>query len=342
MPVVIIPSGASSTAGVSLLTLRQRLADELGFYHGTTATATVANGDAARVMLVEELRDDEAGYELPGSAVWVYVRTGAQAGAQRRVLLQDGYLGNYGGLRVSRPFGAALASGSAIEVTSPLPVKRTGLVKGLNDCINEALFRLPVEARISFTGNGTDQQALTTYPWLTNEDQILGLYDRASTVNASDAMGPSPYGFRLASNGATHTLVTERRYSAADTFEAAIVVEGDRLIYDGATWAYATTPGLTSDSHRAAAPEHWVLAFAMVKALQQLEKMVWMRNGVERQARIDAVTEIQRRRATWALAAQRIALHEFPRPAQKRSTPILSGTSTTEPTNGGTWSSWPA
>ena len=46
----------------------------------------------------------------------------------------------------------------------------------------------------------------------------------------------------------------------------AVVIRGDRLIYDGASWTYATTAGLQDDNDRAAVLEEQAVAFAMVKA----------------------------------------------------------------------------
>src|SRR5688572_13972666 len=102
----------------------QRLADELGWRTSTTATATASVGDTTRVVLADEVRDDEAGQGLV-SGQWLYVRSGVLAPTQRRILRHNaGHLGPMGAVTLSRPLSSALINGSAIDITSPLPVVR--------------------------------------------------------------------------------------------------------------------------------------------------------------------------------------------------------------------------
>jgi hypothetical protein len=342
MPPLILPSDLSG-GGIPLRTYRNPLADELGFLLETSVRVAAAHTSARRVVLADDFRDDEAGSELlPGGGGYLYVRTGDEAGTQNRIIAtsEAGYDGPRGMVTLARPFAAPLAAGTVVEVTSPLPVKRYGGVKGLDDCINEALARLPVIARITLTGSGYDQYSLEDYPWLTHEDQIVGIYDRSSGASSLYALAPSAYGFRIDGDGVARTLVTERTYSAADTVELAVAVPGDRLIYDGAQWTYAAEPGLQDENDRGAAPEHWVVAFGMVKALQFLERMV-LRQGGDREARLDAVREIRDRKDTWDLTAKRIMLHEFPRAVARRTGSALAGYATTQPTTDSGWSTWP-
>jgi len=324
---IIIPSGGGggAVAGVTLTTYRRALADQLGMLLVTTSgLATV--GDTTRIVLSEDFRDDEAGYDFMGRP-WVYVSSGAQAGTQRRIVSQPetGYQGAGGALVLSRPFSSALPSGSIIEITSPLPSKRHLAVKGLNECINEALALLPIRARIVFTGNGTDQHDLEDYPWLTSEDEILGIYDSYPGGATTDALTRSPHSFRVVENGVDRTLVTDIRYSAAQTFELAVIVRADRLVHDGTGWIYATTPGLQADSWMAAAPERWVTAFGMVKASQFLYRMVQQRKDLDRQEKGSLLADIDRERRVWARAAMAIRVNEFPRPVANPLRGLISG-----------------
>lgn len=341
---LVLP-GDLSGGGILLRQYRMALADQIGFLIETSVSVAAAHGEARRVVLADEFRDDDAATMdlLPGGGIYLYVRSGDQTGSQRRALLgsEAGYDGPRGMVTLSRPFDAPLAAGTVIDATSPLPVKRHLGIKGLDDCINEALARLPLVVRLTLTGDGTDQHSLSAHPWLTHDDQILGLYD-SWTVTTGNALAPSPYGARIDTNGVARVLVTERAYTTGETAEVAAVVPADRLIYDGAQWTYATTPGLHDENDRAAVPEHWVTAFAAVKALQFLERLTMQRRDVSRDERLDMVTEIRSRRATWTQAAKRIMLTEFPRPTQKRTPALLSGSLATE--NGWTesgLSSWP-
>ncbi len=328
MPPIIIPASATSGTGSTLATLRHRLADELGFYASTTVTSVAASGEAARVVLADELRDDEAGYEFLGMP-WVYVVSGAQIGTQRRALGQPsvGYQGNYGGLFLSRPYAAALASGVTIEVTSPLPVKRHLAIKGLNDLVNEALARIWIEARISLTGNATRSYSLASYPWLQTYEQTRGIWD-SRQYGTSYPTELSACRYRIATNGITRTLVADAIYATSETFELAVIVRADRLVYDGASWAYVAqnaAPGLLGDTYQAAAPEEWVVAIGMVKALQHLTKLTEAHRSLSDDERARVLTGIAQRRRVWALTAASIVADEMPRPLPERTEPLVMG-----------------
>lgn len=345
LPFIIPSSTLSVSSSSGLLTYRRALADELGMLHVMLVGAASA-GDTTRVVLADDLRDDEAGYALWGTP-WVYVTTGAQAGAQRRVLDQmgTGYQGPAGALLVSRQFNAALLAGTTVEITSPLPVARHLGVKGLNDCVNEALARTPAVATLTLelTGGSTDSLSLDDYPWLTHEDQILSIRDRYGVVGVNAARSTGlPY--RIDADGATRSLVFGRSYSPGETVEVRVSLPGDRLIYDGSAWAFATDdPGLQDDDDRAAVPDHWVLAFGMVAALRFLERLVARRRDIDKDERADMLGEIRERLAQWSITAQRLRLTEFPRGEPRRSASLLGTTLTrtdstiTDPTG----SAWP-
>lgn len=325
VPFIVVSGGSTTATGPSLLTLRNRLADELGFYHPTTVTAATG-GDPTRVVIAAELEDDEEGADLLARR-WLYVRTGAQAGVQRRIVSQPGvgYQGGQSALIMSRAFAAALVSGSAVEVTSPLPVKRHLGVKGLNDCITEALGMLRLAVRITLTGTGTYQQDLSAYPWLTSVDQTRGIYDTVNLIGGSPPI-LSGYGYDFVSNGATRTLVTEWPYTTADTYYLDAVIRGDRLVYDGSAWVYLDPddpPGLLDDTYRTAAPEHWVLTFGMVVALRQVQKMLLADGSLPRDEKQMLLADVAQRKRHWSWAARTIVLKEFPPPLQIRSTPLI-------------------
>jgi hypothetical protein len=316
----VIPE--ADAGGVSLAALRRRLADEFGFWHLTTVTSQATTGEAARLVLSDDVRDDEAGYPWLGTP-WVYAATGAQERTQRRVVEQGGYLGQYGALTVSRPFGGALAPSSVLDLTSPFPMKRSLGLKGYIDLDNEALARIWVEARIAILGNGTDSYSLADYPWLDRGDaQIRGVVDDVGFPTGTSPR-QAPGAFRVVTDGTDRTLLVTGRYPASETFYLDVIVRADRLIYDGAGWGYATTPGLQNDSYRAAAPEDWVLAFAMVKACQQLDKVIRADRRMSAQERAAHLAENTERRLTWAAAAAHLKRTAFPQPYLRSSAPLV-------------------
>lgn len=336
MPALIFPftSPAPSTAfGISLQAYRRDLAATLGLFEVDTVTTLATGGEAARLVLVDALRDDERDddhYSSYGDT-YAYVTTGAQAGEQRRIL-DRGYEGPLGGLRVSRPFAAPLAASDQVEFSAPLPAKTIQGIKGLNAIVNEALERCRVGARLSIVGNGTLGYSLNAYPWL-REDAIDGIFDRRGWMSAQPLRRESA-GFEVAVNGADLTLLTDATYSSAETFELSVLIEGGRWVKTAGTWAYTTT-GLVNDTDEASVPLHWARAFGMVKALQHLKRMTLRDHTLDKEAKGGRLATLEDEIHHWALAAVGIERSEFPRRATRRATPIVSIRSFSSAMSGG-------
>jgi hypothetical protein len=329
LPFIIASSALVAAGGTSLLTYRRALADELGMLH-VMLVGAASVGDTTRIVLADELRDDEAGHDFLGSP-WVYVATGAQAGAQRRVLDQPetGYQGPAGALVVSRPFTAALAAGTTVEITSPLPVKRHLGIKGLNDCVNEALMRCPALATLTLelTGDDTsDRLALDDYPWLTHADQILEI-DNLYGVTGAASSYPTGLPYSIVANGASRELVLGRQYSSGETIEIQVLLSGDRLVYDGSAWGYPDVPGLQGDDDQAAIPEHWVTTFGMSRALRFLYRLTSQDRTLDPNERRARLADLMVERQKWANACMVLRDREFPRARVVSGRPLVSGTS---------------
>jgi hypothetical protein len=314
VPPIIGPASSSSATGATRKTIRRRLADELGMYGAYAVSSTPSASvtpDAARQVLVTSIGSDGVPEDyLNGS--YVYAVDGTQAGETRKVL-SGTFDGPIGSLLLDRPFSAALASGTEVEITSPLPVGRWLNLKGLHEAINEALARIWVAARLTMTGNGTYSYSLDAYPWITDPDQIRLLQD-SYYYGSSRPADRSPYSVRMVVNGASRTLVVDAIYSSADTFYLDVFVRGDRYVSDGTTWAYQTTPGLQSDLYQCAAPEEQVVAFAMTKCLQAERRLIISNKTIDKTERSEMLRENGRRTLTWARAAARIKREQFPKP----------------------------
>lgn len=314
MPPIIGPATASTATGVTREAYRRRLADELGSLAVLTVSSTASTSvtpDAARQVLVTALTVDQVP-ESNFDGYYVYVNDGTQAGETRRVL-EGSFDGPIGSLLLDRPFSAALASGSEIELSSPLGGGRYLAVKGLNECVNEALARIWTVGRISVTGNGTYEYSLAAYPWITDSDQIRAL-DDSIYYQTNRPADRSMLPFRVVQNGATRTLVTQYKYTSADTFYMEVFVRGDRLVSDGSTWAYQTAPGLQNDAYQAAVPEDVCVAFAMVKALQAHRRVLLADPRTDKQTRRELLIENERRTLSYARMAARIKREQFPQP----------------------------
>lgn len=324
----IVVTAVVTGTGSSLLALERWLARELGFYLATTVTTQASGGDAARVVIAEEIRDDESGYTFLGKP-WVYVRTGAQAGTQRRVLDDPdaGYQGARSAVLVSRPFAAPLAVPSVVEFTAPLPVRSHLGIRGLRECIQSALELIRVQVRLDVVGNGTYEYDLASYP-IYQAGQIVGISDQQYDP-ASPAL-ESPYLAELVVDGVDRTLVTRTAYSTADTFRLDLIVSADRLVSDGTTWTFIAqngTTGLQGDAYQTAAPENWVRQFAMREALAATIDLVEASDlpDAQKDRRIQRLREQHRMRSA---AAARIKLLEFPRPRPGRAEPLVITPST--------------
>lgn len=325
MPVPqIIASSTVAGSGPTRQTLWLRLARELGRLHLTQVSTTATHGEAARVILGDELRDDEAGYDyLPNP--WVYVYSGAQSGMQRRALRDDArYVGNYGALTLSRPFAAAVTAGSQLAISSPLPIKAHLGVKGVIDFVGEGLERLWVVARLAFTGNATYSYDLAAYPWLTQYEQTRGIYD-TRFLSSTQPPRLSSLGYRISTNGVTRALIPQTLYNTSETFYLEVLVRGDRLVYDGASWSYLDTPGVTDDTYQVAADIEHVVAIGMAKALAYLMELTEEDESLGDTVRARRLARYQRRRAVWGRAAANVILEEMPTPLPEVTDSMVSG-----------------
>jgi hypothetical protein len=318
VPVGIGPaSGAAAASGVALTAYRSALADQLGLYDGTLVVTALGSGpDGRRYLILDGLRDDEAARDAWAGG-YAYAHT-APVGTQFK-LLGQGYHGQFGAVAVANPPASAVPIGTAVELSSPLPIKRRGAILGIDDLINIALRRCPVRARLHFTGDATREHSLLGYPFVESEDDILGLYDTLSYGIAGAPLEPSDWGFRLTADGASKTLVTDATYASGAAFDAEVLVKGDRLVNDGTGWLYPTTPGLLDDAYQAAVPLAWVVAFGMVEGIKELMKLVRMDRSLDRAERAVRLTELAAEAVHWGRSANRIAVAEFPKLTTRRT-----------------------
>lgn len=323
---IVVPS-LSSAVGTTRRRYRNRLAQELGRWMETTVAQGAPVGETGRVVLADEFRDDDAGtpFGWPADS-WLYVRDGEQADTQRRVVSEPGtgWQGPAGAVTLARPLDGTLEGGTAVELTSPLPCGDSNGIKGLNTLIDEGLRCCRVRVLLEFTGNGGYAYDLDDYPWLYHEGQTGGIYDASYLVVSDPPMRNPSSTYRIESNGVTRRLITDlRSYADSETFAVEAFVRADLLVYDTSSWTYPDTPGLAGDLWQAAAPEHWVIAFAMVKALDVLTRMVRQRRDLSREDRADWLAEIIESRRTWFAAARAIQIYELPRTPVGRVEPMV-------------------
>lgn len=343
-PLILGPSVSSVASGVSLRVARRDIADQIGelaVVTVTTAASTSTSPDAARQMISLGLQADGLD-PLRFDGFWAYVVDGDQAGEVRRVLGAT-YQGGWGDLLLDRPFSAPLAAGTEVELTDSLPAGGTSggrwlSIKTINDIIVEACKRLPVEAVISLTGDGTRSLSLADYAFVESAEDVDMLRDRYPGLASTDPTERSPYNWEVRGDGATKTLITDLTYASGETVEVVVRRRAHTLVRVAGTWASSTT-GPTNDSDEVAVPLHWLRTWGCGKAFEAMrsyairEKARVARDRtldrLEKAALLGALDErigyCDERYGHWAGVAALLVEREFPRPSSRRTTPIVSG-----------------
>lgn len=289
------------------------LAAALG-HHETYTTDAVADGtEALRQIVCSRLVDDEMGQDALAGR-YAYVHSGDQSGHQAR-LISTGYHGPLGITEISRPLTAALASGTEVDITSPLPHETHLGVKGLHQIVVDGLAVTTIEYRVSFSGNATESYSLLAdEDYIDQDTRVDSIWDTYNGATASAPYGRSPFPARIEVSGGTRTLILGRTYSASETFQARILRQGHNLVRSNGAWGLSTT-GPIADDQAAAVPVSWFLPFGMVKALQVIADLIERDETISEPTRLRRLTTNARDRQKWAAAAVEIAENAFPRPS---------------------------
>lgn len=268
----VLPPVGSSTTGITLAQYRRSLADEVGRLAilMTTSTPSIATTpDALRQILASEMQADG---QLPDSldGCWVYVVDGAQAGAVRRIL-SGTYDSGDASILVDRPFAAALASGTEIEITDTLPAKRYGLTIGFREVINTALETLPVPDRVDIDIVANQlRYSLAGYAWPIKG--LGGVYEpRASS---DDPLIPTYQSVGLSFDADEPQLVLGSGFSTgtADEFTVELLRPATTWIRVGGSWIDSTT-GLVNESDAALYDVKTVVVKAIPTAKERIARL---------------------------------------------------------------------
>lgn len=246
------------------------LARELGSSQSFTATSTSADAtDAARQIISTDLLTD-SDVSTTYANEWVYALDGALAGQQRRVR-NAGFDPDTGTLTLTRAFGSTPQSGVAWMLTSPLPVISQYGVKGLRECINEALRVMTATDFIAFTGVADQPRYtldLTTYPWMIEKRRLIKLW--RPYPNATDERKPDTRTFAYIADYETPAIQPSSGYDTGDAFEMEVRRPANSRLKISGTWANQTTydAGLVADADEALPPLDDVVAMAFCEAYQ--------------------------------------------------------------------------
>lgn len=112
---------------------------------------------------------------------WAYLNatTGVNLAAQRDILSPGGYDADNGSFTVARAYSTIVAATMGFEVSTRMPAITSELgFLGIREIANDVLLSIPPIDMLPVSGV-TAQSAYdvtTTYPWLVDKSQILGIY----------------------------------------------------------------------------------------------------------------------------------------------------------------------
>lgn len=274
LPAVGDSGSSGSVAGYTLELYRRRLLRKIGRFALLTTTSTpltTVTPDWLRQVLCAGIADD--GKPMSRfNGFWLYVCDGAQAGEVRRVL--DGqYHGGLGSLLLDRPFSAALASGTTIELSDTLPAVQHGEIDGAREVINEALETLPVIDVVSVSAVTNQREYSLVYPWPVKVAPHVYAPLGASDVLAETSLrmlSPGTVGFRQDADQSY--VVLPHAYNTGQTFYLGLLRPADTWISVSGSWA-SSSVGLVNDSDRALYAPGSVVRAAAPLALGRLANL---------------------------------------------------------------------
>lgn len=231
----------------SLLTLRRACAVELG-PHIVGTTSSVAT-DTSSFVASTLINSNVNVSRFVGC--WAYFLTAPHDGVQRETLRDSGYDPSTGWVGLSRSLSTICSSAVGFEVLSVVPAITDDMgTVGIREGLNDTLLSIPPIDLLPVTGvtNQSSYDVTTTYPWLTQQSQILGIYFQ----NTGDDY-PRPYRTQvdwLPDADAPRLLLPGRPFSTGQTFYVKARRPAQSWIKTSGVWA-ADTDGLNNDSDEA-------------------------------------------------------------------------------------------
>lgn len=162
----------------SLLAYRRAIAAELGpLPLHTTSTAA---SDLVSFTCASLVSANVSGAQFHSAWVYLNASTGANVATQRAILKQGGYDPDAGSITVARSFSTSVTSGIGLEIHTVLPALTDEMGnRGIREILNEDVLPSMPPIDLLPVSGVTSQAAYdvtTTYPWLTDKGQILGIY----------------------------------------------------------------------------------------------------------------------------------------------------------------------
>lgn len=280
--------------GFSLLTYRRDVQTELGRFVVNTTTATGSSDMLAFTCSSLISANATGGSQFTNAWSYLNASTGALLAAQRAVLHAGGYDADAGEIRHARAFGTVVTTSMGFEISTVMPAVTDELGEiGVREVVNDTLLSMPPLDLLPVSGV-TSQSAYdvtTTYPWLTQKSQILGIYFQ----NTGDDY-PKTTGYAwdwLYDADAPRLLLPSEPFITGETFYLKAYRPAQTWIKTGSTWG-ADTDGLQNDSDEALPLRSVVKA----QSLATCYRMLGSRQGPD-----EYVSYYREREAFWTAKA---------------------------------------
>jgi hypothetical protein len=263
--------------GISLLSYRRSIAVELGPF--VVSSTSTASGDLVSFTAATLVSGNACGAQFQHHWIYLNASTGANLSAQRQVATNSGYDPDNGSVTVARSWATSVTSGVGFEILSRMPAITDELGNiGIREVVNDTLMSIPPIDLIPVTGV-TSQEAYdvtTTYPWLTEKSQILGIYFQDVTDEV-----PKPTNVRWEWHydvDAPRLLIPSERFITGQTFHLKVRRPAQSWIETNGTWA-ADTDGLQNDTDEALP----LIQVVRAQALSTCYRMLGARDGPDSQ-----------------------------------------------------------
>lgn len=256
--------------GSSLLVFRRDAQVGLGGRFVVNTTTTAASDLVSFTCSALVSANATGGNLFQHSWGYLNATTGANLAAQRAILSPGGYDADNGSFTVARSYTTTVTSGIGFEVSTKLPAVTDELgTLGIREIINDVMLSMPPLDLLPVSG-ATSQSAYdvtTTYPWLTDKSQILGIYFQAS---GDDYPRETGYSWDwLYDADAPRLLLPGEPFNTGETFYLKAYRPAQTWIKTGGTWA-ADTDGLQNDTDEALPLRSVMRAEVLMRAFQYL------------------------------------------------------------------------
>lgn len=163
--------------GTPLLTFRRDIQSELGLF--VVNTTTTAASDLVSFTCASLVSANASDSYFKGCWTYLNATTGANLAAQRKVAASAGFDPDNGSVTHARAFATSVTSDMGFEISFKIPAITDELgVKGAREWVNDTMLSMPPIDLLPVSGV-TSQEAYpisTTYTFLTEKSQILGIY----------------------------------------------------------------------------------------------------------------------------------------------------------------------